>query len=160
MEPVQADLLLLLATVRYRLGPRLEHAGIILKWEVENLPELHWIDPKNSLHILRILQEAFTNIIKHARASEIIINTAVNDDFVMIIITDNGIGFSIKENINRERKGLANQIRRATLIGGSILLDSCDAGTQLTLKLPIINNGSTARDIHHSDGLVTNIPAL
>lgn len=159
MEPIQADLLLLLATVRYRLGPRLEHAGVVLKWEVENVPELNWIDPKISLHILRILQEAFTNIIKHARASEIRINTAVTDGFVMIIIADNGIGFSVQADINRERKGLANQRRRATLIGGSISW-VCDAGTQLTLRLPIINNGCTARDIHHSDSLGANTPAL
>lgn len=67
MESVDADLLLLLASLRYRLDPRLESTGITLHWDIQILPELDWIDPRNALHILRILQEAFTNIIKHYR---------------------------------------------------------------------------------------------
>src|SRR5450830_1817985 len=71
MEVVEADLLLLLATLRFRLAPRLDSVGIRLHWEVQDLPALNWLTPGNSLHILRILQEAFANIIKHAQATEI-----------------------------------------------------------------------------------------
>jgi signal transduction histidine kinase len=75
MEPVEADLLLLLATLRFRLGSRLESTGIILRWEISDVPALDWLDPRNALHILRILQEAFANILKHAQASEIRVTT-------------------------------------------------------------------------------------
>lgn len=57
MEPVEADLLLLLATLRFRLEPRLEGSGIALLWEVQELPTLAWLDPSRALHILRIVQE-------------------------------------------------------------------------------------------------------
>lgn len=137
MEPVDADLLLLLATLRFRLGPRLESTGISLRWEVRDIPALDWLDPKNSLHILRILQEAFTNIIKHANATEIWVATAADADKVMVTITDNGQGFAVAQALNSGGKGLSNQTRRAQAIGAEVKWASDDSGTRLTLLLPI-----------------------
>ncbi|PFH08024.1 signal transduction histidine kinase [Collimonas sp. PA-H2] len=140
MEPVEADLLLLLATLRFRLGPRLESTGIALRWEVNNVPPLDWLDPKNALHILRILQEAFTNIIKHTRATEIRVATGVQNDQVAVTITDNGQGFPVASTLRGDGvsgKGLSNQIRRAEAVGAEISWESNDVGTCLTLRLPI-----------------------
>lgn len=142
MEPVQADLLLLLATLRFRLNPRLESAGIVLSWEIDNVPELDWIDPRNALHILRILQEAFTNIIKHTQASKIRVITGIKDGCVLVMIIDNGQGFSVEQGINSGGKGLGNQIRRAEAIGAEIRWDSSTAGTSLTLHLPVKRKAS------------------
>ncbi|MEQ1667707.1 MAG: ATP-binding protein, partial [Sulfuriferula sp.] len=141
MEPVDADLLLLLATLRFRLGPRLESTGIALRWAVATVPALDWLNPRNSLHILRILQEAFTNIIKHTQATEISVATAVDDDFVVVTITDNGAGFDITEALKKGGKGLSNQMRRADSIGAKIDFYSQTTGTCLILRLPIVNNG-------------------
>jgi signal transduction histidine kinase len=143
MEPVEADLLLLLATLRFRLGPRLESTGIKLRWEVENVPALDWLDPRNALHILRILQEAFTNIIKHTRATEIRVATRVENDHVMVTIADNGQGFSVESKLKNGGKGLSNQLRRAESIGAEISWESTDAGTRMTLRLPIRNRRTT-----------------
>ena len=137
MEPVQADLLLLLATLRFRLGPRLESAGIVLRWEVENVPPLDWLDPRNALHILRILQEAFTNIIKHTCATEIRVITGVDNSCVVVKIIDNGSGFSVAQGMINAGKGLGNQRRRAESIGAEIRWTSSQAGTCLALHLPI-----------------------
>ena len=148
MEPVDADLLLLLATLRFRLGPRLQAIGIRLKWEVEPVPALEWLEPKLSLHILRILQEAFTNIIKHANATEIRVATGMQGHHVAVSVSDNGNGFAIeeltRENSGKERadkesvgKGLANQRRRAQAIGAEVHWESTNAGTCLTLLLPV-----------------------
>ena len=140
MEPVQADLLLLLATLRFRLGPRLESTGIKLRWEVENVPVMEWIDPSNALHILRILQEAFTNIIKHAAATEIHLATCVESDTVLVIITDNGRGFSIDAGLDNDGKGLRNQMRRAESISAEIKIEPGNPGTRLTLRLLIVKS--------------------
>ncbi len=145
MEPVEADLLLLLATLRFRLGPRLESAGIVLRWEIKNIPALDWLDPRNALHILRILQEAFTNIIKHANATEIRVTTSVEQDCVVVMIIDNGNGFSIAQGISNTGKGLGNQVRRAESIGAEIRWNSSAAGTHLTLHLPIKRLESTIK---------------
>jgi hypothetical protein len=95
MEPVEADLLLLLATLRFRLEPRLEDTGVALLWEVQELPTLGWLDPSSALHILRIVQESVANILRHTRATEIRVGTAVQGDGVQVSIEDNGQGFDV-----------------------------------------------------------------
>ena len=137
MEPVQADLLLLLATLRFRLEPRLTSANIKLFWEVENVPPLLWLDPRNALHILRILQESFANIIKHTQATEIRMATGIDGDCVLVMVTDNGQGFSPEAALQSKGKGLANQLRRAASIGAQIRWASSESGTRMTLHLPI-----------------------
>ncbi|SFU52152.1 Signal transduction histidine kinase [Polaromonas sp. YR568] len=135
LEPVEADLLLLLATLRFRLGPRLAGAGVSLRWEISDVPPLDWLDPRNALHILRILQEAFTNTLKHTRATQIRVTTGAEDGYVTVTVTDNGGGFSVAQ-AEHAGQGLANQRRRAQAIGAEIVLTSSDVGTTLTLKLP------------------------
>jgi signal transduction histidine kinase len=135
MEPVETDLLLLLGTLRFRLQPRLEATNIRLRWDVRDVPPLAWLDQRHSLHILRILQEAFTNVIKHAGASEIQVTTEARDGYVRVGIRDNGRGFEVAEVT--PGRGLGNQARRAEVIGGRIELASGPAGTVLTLLLPI-----------------------
>lgn len=142
MEPVETDLLLLLGTLRFRLQPRLEATGIKLRWEVGDVPPLAWLDQRHSLHILRILQEAFTNVIKHAGASEIRVTTDARDGFVRVGIIDNGRGFDVAAPA--DGRGLGNQARRAEAIGGRIELASSAGGTILTLLLPI--DGHVAGD--------------
>jgi signal transduction histidine kinase len=138
MEPVDSDLLLLLATLRFRLGPRLESTGIALRWKVTSVPALDWLDPKNALHILRILQEAFTNIIKHTRATEICVATETRDDQVIVSVTDNGPGFNATQELEQGGgKGLSNQMRRAQAIGAEVSWVSSEQGTSFALRLPI-----------------------
>lgn len=136
MEPVEADLLLLLATLRFRLGPRLAAAGITLRWEVVDVPALDWLDPRNALHILRILQEAFANILKHTQASEIRVGTGAKNGGVTVAITDNGQGFSLESALRNGGKGLQNQLRRAQSIGGEVRWDAQGTGSRMTLWLP------------------------
>jgi signal transduction histidine kinase len=144
MEPVEADLLLLLATLRFRLDARLENSGIALRWAVNKVPQLDWLDPENALHILRILQETFTNVIKHTQATEIRVATAVEKDQVLVTVTDNGGGFAVEQAFARGGKGLANQRRRAETIGAEVSWDSSAAGTCFTLRLPVKGRAGVA----------------
>ncbi|USX24020.1 sensor histidine kinase [Oxalobacteraceae bacterium OTU3CINTB1] len=138
LEPVEADLLLLLATLRYRLGERLRLAGMRLHWAVADVPPLEWIDPRTALHILRILQEALSNIVKHTNATEIRVATAFDDDGVTVSIADNGPGFDLAAARQRGGKGLLNQQRRAAAIGGAIDWETVvGGGTRVLLWLPL-----------------------
>ncbi len=137
MEPLEADLLLLLATLRYRIGPRLESSGIKLRWEIKDVPPLDWLDPNKALHILRILQEAFTNIIKHTHATEIRAVTGVERGYAVVTITDNGQGFNVEAALKSGGRGLSNQMRRAEAIGAKVKWDANSMGTRFTLYLPI-----------------------
>jgi len=135
MEPVETDLLLLLGTLRFRLEPRLESTGIKLNWNVRDVPPVFWLDHSYALHILRVLQEAFTNIIKHAGATEATVSTGVTAGDIVISVSDNGKGFDTAAA--RTGRGLANQARRASAMRARLTVESGPEGTKLTLLLPI-----------------------
>ncbi len=142
MEPVEADLLLLLATLRFRLEPRLEDGGVRLLWEVREMPALPWLNPSNALHILRIVQECVANILRHTRATEIRVATGMGDDGVLVSIADNGAGFDLAEALRSgSGRGLQNQQRRAAALGGRVHWKSCASGTSFTLWLPLERGG-------------------
>ena len=139
MEPVDADLLLLLATLRYRLGGRLKAAGIQLRWEVSDLPRLDWLDPRCALHILRILQETLSNSIQHARATEIHFHTAFDAQWVRVQITDDGPGFDLGAALRSGHQGLVTQQRRAQAMGAHVGWQpdpATGSGSRMTLSLP------------------------
>jgi signal transduction histidine kinase len=134
LESTENDLLTVLGNFRYRLEPRLKSSGIQLDWQVRDLPKLACLTPQNVLHILRILQEAFTNILKHARANTVKVETGIAGapGQVYVSVNDNGIGLS---NSHRGH-GLANMRRRAQAIGGTLDIASAATGTLITLSLP------------------------
>jgi signal transduction histidine kinase len=134
LESTENDLLTVLGNFRYRLEPRLNSHGIQLDWQVRDLPKLTCLTPQNVLHILRILQEAFTNILKHARANAVKVETGIAGapGQVYVSVNDNGIGLG-----NEQRgHGLANMRRRAQAIGGTLDIASAATGTLITLSLP------------------------
>ncbi|MES2951269.1 MAG: sensor histidine kinase [Pseudomonadota bacterium] len=139
MEPVEADLLLLLATLRFRLEPRLEYSRVALVWEVQEVPPLAWLDPSSGLNILRIVQESIANILRHTQATAIRVSTAVEGAGVQVTIEDNGQGFDVATTLALPRgRGLHNQQRRAQSIGGTVTWRSGSGGTQFTLWLPLV----------------------
>jgi signal transduction histidine kinase len=133
LEPTDNDLLTLLGNVRYRLEGRLKRQGIALDWRVHDLPPLDSLTPQNVLHILRILQEAFTNVLKHARARRIGVETGIVGQEVFIRISDDGCGFAG----GRQGRGLANMKMRAQALGGRLDIQPSSAGTTLILHLPV-----------------------
>ena len=95
MEPIDYDLLAVLGSLRYRLEPRLNAAGIRLNWQVRELAPLPNLTPRNVLHILRVVQEALTNVLKHAGANLITVTTEADiaAGTASIRVADDGHGF-------------------------------------------------------------------
>jgi signal transduction histidine kinase len=136
MEPTDHELLPALGNLRYRLDARLRAIGLTLAWHAEDLPKLTRLTPQHVLQVLRILQEAFTNIIKHARADTISVDAGVDPagSSVLIRVRDNGRGF---DGEGRGR-GLANMHQRARAIGGQLQIVPSPQGTILSLSLPMV----------------------
>ncbi len=136
LEPSDHDLLPALGNLRYRFDGRLKQIGVKLDWQVREVPKLACLTPLNLLHVLRILQEAFTNILKHAQADTIRVETGVEPAAgrVYIRISDNGRGFAA---VRSEGHGLANMLRRAKAIGGDLTVGPSAPGTTLELLLPV-----------------------
>ncbi|MBW8844909.1 MAG: sensor histidine kinase [Burkholderiales bacterium] len=136
LEPVGHDLVSLLATMRYRLGKRLQTGGLKLDWDVQDLPPLAWLEPPDALHVLRLMQEALNNVLKHASASRVRMVTRHHGSYVEIRVEDDGAGFDL-QSIQHGR-GLKSQIKRAQRLGGKLRIDSSPGmGTRLSLRLPV-----------------------
>jgi signal transduction histidine kinase len=135
LEPTDEDLLPVLGNLRYRLESRLKAHGIELDRKVKDVPKLACLTPQNVLHVLRILQEAFTNVLKHAGASRIRVATRSELGRVLIDVSDNGMGMT-GETGRPGSYGLANMRRRTEALGGELLLQPSALGTTVTLALP------------------------
>lgn len=135
MEPIDGEVATLLATLRYRLGRRLEAAGLPLRWDVGDLPALPWLDSAASLQVLRIFQEALTNIVKHAQATSIAVTAQADADGIRVVIEDDGRGFS--GDGAAAGRGLRNMRRRAEEIGAGIVIEPAAPGTRIVVLLPL-----------------------
>jgi signal transduction histidine kinase len=143
LEPVDTDVLLLLAAFRYRLAPRLEKTGIRLQWNAIPLPPLIWLTPRHALHILRITQEVFSNIIKYAQAQQITLSTEHDTQSVRIHILDNGVQ-PLDVQAQHTGRGLTNIRRRAQAIGAQVQWRGQELGMRFTLSLPLQQPSDTA----------------
>jgi signal transduction histidine kinase len=128
------ELPLALANFRERLIPQLQRIGVVLDWSTANLPEVSGVTPGNALSILRILQEAITNALKHGPARKIAVRGhAAADDMVAISIENDGCPFVA----GKAGFGLDNMRRRAHELCGDIRIEPLEHGTRLTLLLPL-----------------------
>jgi signal transduction histidine kinase len=97
--------------------------------------------------IYRILQEALTNIGRHAQAKDASVMIKNHEDGVSFSVEDNGIGFDALRAaaVNPDERGLGLAImeERARMLGGSLeIWSEKGKGTRLTLYVPIKKGGS------------------
>jgi len=136
LEPIEHDLTTLLASLRTRVGRRLEAAGLRLLWTMDDLPPLPWLDANQALQVLRLIQETLTNVIKHAGADSVAISAQVNDGAVLVRIVDDGRGFD--PSLVAQGRGIVNMQHRARLLGGRMEITSAAGwGTAVSLRLPL-----------------------
>ena len=121
LQPAHDDLVTVLATLRYRLQPRLQAAGIEVVWDVAELPALRQLAPHEVLQIQRILLEAFTNVLKHSRAAQVTVRArcdAASEPVVKLQISDNGVGLGTgTASLRSQGHGIVNMQARAASIG-------------------------------------------
>jgi len=100
----------------------------------EQVGQQRIVDPQRKLIIIRIIQEGISNIIKHAKASNIKI-TIIFENELKIELVDDGMGFS--QNQKHTGQGLSNMKLRSKIIGGEIEIQSENMdGTSIRLTVP------------------------
>ena len=103
-----------------------------LKWKVEDFP----LDKGMEDHLFRILQEAVSNTLRHAKSTNLEVLLIQRDGFVILRVADDGIGFDVEE-AKAGSYGLQNMYERAVEIGGIIKIISLkNSGTRLEVKVP------------------------
>lgn len=140
MQPEDNDLASLLGNLRYRLEPRLKAAGIDLEWKVGELSPLAAAGPHALLQVLRIMQEAFTNVLKHSGATRVRVETRESDAEARLIVSDNGTLADRSQPIvaeatgmQRRGRGLSNMQSRAHSLGARIERYQDDDGHSIEL---------------------------
>lgn len=96
------------------------------------------ITPDKNLMIYRIVQELLTNALKHAEASEILLEIVYQkEDILCLTIEDDGVGFDEK-TVAPERSGWRNIRSRIEYLQGMLWLNSTPAvGTSVTIHIPL-----------------------
>jgi len=136
LEPMDGDLPTILGTLRQRIGPALQAAGIELDWQVEDVPAVSGLEARGVMHLFRCLQEIFANVVKHSHARRVTVRTWVDDGKVCLSVCDDGVGLghAAGDTWRGGGRGLGNIRLRATEIGAVVSFTDAAPGTCVTLR--------------------------
>lgn len=138
LDPDVNDLPMLLGMIRGRIEPRLLRRGLRFDWQVTDLPRIERFGPPQYLNVLRIFQEAITNVLKHADARVVTVTTGLWEPDgvakgVFVTLRDDGCGIAPDAPPGR---GLRNMVRRAWDLGSDLRIEPARPGTRITLFVP------------------------
>jgi PAS domain S-box-containing protein len=113
--------------------------GIAVQFEKQS-PPLPRLESSLEITLLRISQEALTNIARHAQASQAVLSLRLDEKQVYLTIEDNGIGISTLEGEKRPRShGLKIMRERAEALEGTLTLRTTSGkGTKIEVVIPVL----------------------
>ena len=130
----------MLGDLRYRIEPRLTALGIRLDWDVQPPPELAGLGREIALGVLRIVQEALNNAVRHAQPTVITVSLTRRDGSARIGVADDGTGFDPSATPISGR-GLSGMRKRAEQLGATFHIERREGGgTQISLLLPLASS--------------------
>lgn len=99
--------------------------------------------PKTKIFLFRIVQEALSNVQKHARADRVAVQVGIGKGALTATITDNGVGFDVEAIARDPEKwdhfGLRGILERARLVGGEARIESRKGrGTRVVIDVPLV----------------------
>ncbi|MGN7942594.1 sensor histidine kinase [Virgibacillus sp. 6R] len=121
----------------------MQKVSMKIKWKVEHMQ----LDKGVEEHLFRILQESVSNTLRHAKATTLDVLLIKRDDFVIMRVSDDGVGFEVDNEGKTGSYGMQNMYERAIEIGGTIKVVSLkNKGTRLEVKVPVLNVEGEAND--------------
>ncbi|MDQ6620551.1 MAG: PAS domain S-box protein [Pseudomonadota bacterium] len=136
LRPLTLDELGLLPAVEALCEDFAQQTGIACELAVGQ-PDFELNDTQATA-VFRIVQEALTNIGKHAQATQVEVTLNVENDAMVVSIIDNGVGFAPDSPRKRTSYGLLGLRERAYLLGGEARVTSTPgAGTEVEVRLPL-----------------------
>ena len=100
------------------------------------------VQPEMAIGIFRIVQEALTNIAKHAKATHARVSVYQEDSELVVTVEDNGVGFKVSDILKHpdenKRLGLLGMMERAAMLSGTLTIDSKPGkGTKVQVRIPM-----------------------
>jgi signal transduction histidine kinase len=136
LRPTLLDNLGLFPALRWQVADSCGRVG--LKCTERYPPEELSLTPEASIAIFRIVQEAMTNILKHARARNVEISIESRHQSLIVRIRDDGIGLPLERLEALRSHGLAAMRHRAVGLGGQWrVLRATGGGTEVEVRLPL-----------------------
>jgi signal transduction histidine kinase len=137
LRPAALDELGLRPALEALLERRSDHGALIISSELV-LPHPNAgadrLAPEIESTIYRVVQEALTNVVKHASARRVRVAVIATATTVSIEVSDDGVGFA--RDASGSGYGLSGMRERALLAGGTVTIDSGEAGTVVRAELP------------------------
>jgi signal transduction histidine kinase len=135
LRPSILDDLGLVEAVEWQTRQFQARTGIICRFECS----LESVDlsPEQSTAVFRILQEALTNVLRHAQATQVDIVMEQLDGSFVVTVTDNGRGITQDQRKRRSSLGLGGMQERALIVGGAVDVAGEEGkGTRVTVRIP------------------------
>ena len=141
LRPSVLDDLGLGAAIEWLAAHELRRAGVAVRCELGELQECR-ADPTIEIAVFRVVQESIANIVRHARATSVLIQGGRSVTGLWIEIEDDGVGFepqAIRRDSDSLRGiGLLGMQERVDLIGGALRVDSAPGeGTRVRIDAPL-----------------------
>jgi signal transduction histidine kinase len=133
-----APVSLLLAKLRHRIEPTLRAQGITLDWDTDPLPGTFSMPDPSRIQLLRLLQEGFANVLKHARATRVRFSVRTMPDRIVLEIADDGRGIPPGTRFDGQTGlGLFNMHVRAEQLGALLEIGDASPGTRIRLSFAL-----------------------
>ncbi len=136
LRPSVLDHLGLAAAVEWYTEEFEERTGI--KCMLSIVPPDFNLDKNISITVFRVLQEALTNVSRHSKAKEVIINIKVSDESFYMLIKDDGIGIKDEDVTSPYSFGLLGIRERIRHLDGTLKIQGYNGnGTELEITIPL-----------------------
>ena len=138
LRPAVLDSLGLLATIEWETQQFTRRTGIPCTHELP--PDPPAVDADRSTDVFRILQEALTNVARHAGAREVVVTLRFWRNELQLSVSDDGRGITAAEIASPQALGLVGMRERALLWDGAVEWRAREGGgTVVDLRLPLAN---------------------
>ncbi len=135
-RPSVLDQLGVWAALEWYAGRVQEMSGLRCVCEIdESLAEVE-LGPELSTMVFRVVQEALTNVVRHADASKVSVSGRLQSGMIVLEVVDNGKGIDTERLLNRESMGLLGMYERTRHFGGDLKISGVPGkGTSVVLRL-------------------------
>jgi len=145
LRPMALDLGLQ-AAIEWQVGDFRKRSGVACRLLIRDEALFAAIGSQVEIVLFRIVQEALSNVMRHAQASQAEIELSSDACAVYVVISDNGIGITPLQQRKKQCFGLIGIAERVTALGGhfEVGLPASGAGCRLSLQIPLPGAGRPA----------------
>jgi signal transduction histidine kinase len=141
LRPSLLDDLGLVPALRWYVDRQAQQADLSAHFHAD--PVEKRLAPELEIACFRIVQEALTNVMRHARAEHVDVELLNRDGMIEIQIRDDGPGFDVQQALNEAHRGtslgLLSMQERASVVGGEVEIESApEAGTEVKARFPLV----------------------